>query len=71
MYQRWKEKRITMRVINSLQNFSIEKDALVKFNAFYGKSFSILDYALGSKPVGIIAKSLLSLYVLKYDGKTS
>lgn len=47
-------------------------DILVQFDGvLYGKSNAIIDYAGGTKKIGVIDKVIDSIYVPKYDGETN
>lgn len=58
--------------ISSLSSKTVSTEILVKFDGIlYGKSFSVIDYAGGSEPIGTINKLIDSEYVPKLDGETN
>lgn len=58
--------------ISSLSSKTSSTEILVRFDGIlYGKSFSVIDYAGGSEPIGSIDKLIDSEYVPKLDGETN
>lgn len=57
---------------SSLSSKTASTEILVKFDGIlYGKSFSVIDYAGGSEPIGTINKLIDCEYVPKLDGETN
>lgn len=58
--------------LSTLSSNNVDVKILVKFNGLlYGKSYSIIDYASSSDPVGTIDKLIPNIYIPKLNGETN
>ena len=58
--------------ITTLHSKIASTEIIIRFNGIlYGKSFSVIDYAGGSKKIGTIDKLIDTMYIPKFDGETN
>lgn len=58
--------------VSSLKSNNIDTNVLIMFDGIlYGRSYAMLDYLGGSKPIGIIDKLIPNEYIPKLNGETN